>query len=81
MNETQEKITLRLHQIFHGGDRVTNKKLKETIQSVYNHYGLNSLKAKGTDILRYGFSTRRCKIRIGNDRVDGQILSTLDKWN
>lgn len=71
MTETQEKITSRLHQVFHGGDRVTNKQLKATIQSVYNQFSLNTFKAKGTDILKYGFSTKRCKIRIGNDRVDG----------
>ena len=76
---TQEKITLKLHHIFHGGDRVSNKKLKETIQAIYNQFGWASLKAKGTDITKFGFRTKKCKIRIGKDRIDGVELSTLDQ--
>lgn len=75
----KEKIILELHKLFKNGDRITNKKLKETIQQVYDKVGWISCKAKGTDITKYGFCTRRCKIRIGNNRVDGVILSTLDK--
>lgn len=75
---TEEKITLLLHQIFHGGDRVSNKQLKETIQAIYNQLGWTSCKAKGTDITKFGFGTKRCKIRVGKDRVDGVELSTLD---
>lgn len=76
---TAEKITLRLHQIFHDGSRVSNKQLKETIQAIYNEFGWTSLKAKGTDITKFGFSTKKCKIRIGKDRIDGVELSTLDQ--
>lgn len=74
----EEKITLRLHQIFRAGDRVSNKQLKEIIQKIYNQHGLTSYKAKGTDIKKFGFETKRCKIRVGKDRVDGVELSTLD---
>ena len=44
-----------------------------------NQFGWTSLKAKGTDIVKFGFRTKKCKIRIGKDRIDGVELSTLDQ--
>ena len=57
------------------GDRVTNKKLKDTLQSLYDKYQIKE-KAKATHIVRYGYLTKRCKIRIADKRIDGvEILS------
>jgi hypothetical protein len=57
------------------GDRVTNKELKATLQSLYDEHGIKE-KAKATHIVRYGYLTKRCKIRIGNKRIDGvEIIS------
>ena len=57
------------------GDRVTNKELKDTLQALYDKYQIKE-KAKATHIVRYGYLTKRCKIRIGDKRIDGvEILS------
>ena len=58
------------------GDRVTNKELKATLQSLYDKYLIKE-KAKATHIVRYGYQTKRCKIRIGDKSIDGvEIIST-----
>ena len=51
------------------GDRVTNKELKATLQSLYDEQGIKE-KAKATHITRY-YQVKKCKIRIGDNRVDG----------
>jgi hypothetical protein len=51
------------------GDRVTNKELKATLQSLYDEQGIKE-KAKATHITRY-YQVKKCKIRIGDKRVDG----------
>ena len=51
------------------GDRVTNKELKATLQSLYDEQGIKE-KAKATHITRY-YQVKRCKIRIGDKRIDG----------
>lgn len=57
------------------GDRITNKDLKATLQCLYDKYQIKE-KAKATHIVRYGYLTKRCKIRIGDKRIDGiEILS------
>ena len=65
---TQEKITLQLHHIFHGGDRVSNKKLKETIQAIYNQFGWTSLKAKGK------------RIAVVSNKFDAATKALCDKY-
>ena len=52
------------------GDRVTNKELKATLQRLYDKYQIKE-KAKATHIVRYGYLIKRCKIRIGDKRIDG----------
>ena len=60
---------------FQTGDRVSNKELKATLQRLYDKYQIKD-KAKATHIVRYGYRTKRCKIRIGDKRIDGiEILS------
>ena len=57
------------------GDRVSNKELKDTLQALYDKYQIKD-KAKATHIVKYGYLTKRCKIRIGDKRIDGvEILS------
>ena len=57
------------------GDRVTNKELKATLQSLYDKYQIKE-KAKATHIVRYGYLTKRCKIRIEDKRINGvEIIS------
>ena len=58
------------------GDRVTNKDLKATLQGLYDKYQIKE-KAKATHIVRYGYLTKRCKIRVGDKRIDGvELYST-----
>ena len=57
------------------GDRVSNKDLKAILQALYDKYQIKD-KAKATHIVKYGYLTKRCKIRIGDKRIDGiEILS------
>ncbi len=52
------------------GDRVTNKELKAILQDLYGKYHITE-KAKATHIKRYGYNVKKCKIRIGEKRIDG----------
>jgi len=66
-------IKNKLH--YQTGDRVTNKELKATLQRLYDKYQIKE-KAKATHILNFGYLTKKCKIRIGDKRVDGvEIIS------
>ena len=58
------------------GNRVTNKELKATLQSLYYKQEITE-KAKATHIARY-YKVKKCKIRIGDKRVDGyEIISEI----
>ena len=58
------------------GDRVTNKELKAALQCLYDKYQIKE-KAKATHITRY-YQVKKCKIRIGDKRIDGyEIISAL----
>ena len=59
------------------GDRVTNKELKATLQSLYDKYQIKE-KAKATHIMNFGYFTKKCKIRIGDKRVDGLELYSIN---
>ena len=65
MNEYTIKNNLH----YQTGDRVTNKELKATLQSLYDEHGIKE-KAKATHITRY-YKVKKCKIRIGDKRLDG----------
>lgn len=62
-----------LHSRYPSGSRVSNKELKAVIQMLYDRYGIKA-KATATDITRYGYSTRACKIPTDNGRINGLIL-------
>ena len=66
-------IEQELHQMYPSGTRVSNKELKEVIQMLYDSYGIKAV-ATATDITRYGYSTRACKIPTDNGRINGLIL-------
>ena len=55
------------------GDRITNKELKEILQRLYDKHQIRE-RAKATHIVRYGYTFKRCKIRIDGKRVDGMEL-------
>ena len=55
------------------GDRVTNKEMKKILQRLYDKYQIKEC-AKATHITRFGYTYKRCKIRIEGKRVDGMEL-------
>lgn len=71
------RIRNELNQLYHTGDRVTNKDLKRTIQLIYDRLGYKA-KAKGTDIKKYGYSTHKVKIPIDGKRYEGVELTKLE---
>ncbi len=73
MNE----YTIKNKLYYQTGDRVTNKELKATLQSLYDKYQIKE-KAKATHIVRYGYLTKRRKIRIGDKRIDGLELYSIN---
>ena len=69
----ENKIIYELNKLYPTGIRVTNKDLKRSIQDIYDRLGYKA-HAKGTDILKYGYLTKKVKIRIDGKRVDGVEL-------
>ena len=66
-------IEAELHNRYPSGCRVSNKELKKVIQMLYDSYGIKAV-ATATDITRYGYSTRACKIPTEDGRINGLIL-------
>lgn len=69
----ENKIIYELNKLYPTGIRVTNKDLKRSIQDIYDRLGYKA-HAKGTDILKYGYFTKKVKIRKDRKRVDGVEL-------
>ena len=69
----ENKIRIELQKLYKTGDRVTNKELKQQIQLIYDRLGFK-YKAKGTDIKKYGYGTKKVKITIDGKRIDGVEL-------
>ena len=63
--------------LYKHGDRITNKELKATLQSLYDQNKIKE-KAKATHIVRFGYTFKRCKIRIGDKRIDGLELYPIN---
>ena len=72
----ENKIIYELYKLYPTGIRVTNKDLKRSIQDIYDRLGYQA-HAKGTDILKYGYLTKKVKIRIDRKRVDGVELTKI----
>lgn len=66
-------ITKELHSMYPSGSRVSNKELKEVLQRLYNKYGLKVV-ATASDITRYGYRVKPCKLTIDDKRINGKIL-------
>ena len=66
-------ITKELHSMYPSGSRVSNKELKEVLQKLYNKYGLKVV-ATASDITRYGYRVKPCKLTIDDKRINGKIL-------
>lgn len=66
-------IAQELHNRYPSGSRVSNKELKKVIQMLYDRYGIKAV-ATATDITRYGYTTRACKIPTEDGRINGLIL-------
>lgn len=62
-----------LHSIYKSGDRVTIKELNSTLQSLYNKYQIKK-KAKSTDILLFGFRTKRATMAKDGKRQEGVMI-------
>ena len=62
---------------YHAGERVTNKELKATLQRLYDKHQIRQ-RAAATHIAKYGYTFKRCKIRIDGKRVDGMELYPTD---
>ena len=58
---------------YNTGDRVTKKELKERLQRLYDKHQIRQ-RATATHIAKYGYTFKRCKIRIEGKRVDGMEL-------
>ena len=72
----EKRIIDELNQLYHTGDRVTNKDLKRSIQLIYDKLGYKAT-AKGTNIKKYGYSTHKVKINIDGKRLDGVELTKI----
>ena len=72
----ENKIIYELNKLYPTGIRITNKDLKRSIQDIYDRLGYQA-HAKGTDILKYGYLTKKVKIRIDGKRVDGVELAKI----
>jgi len=72
----ENKIIYELNKLYPTAIRVTNKDLKRSIQDIYDRLGYQA-HAKGTDILKYGYLTKKVKIRIDGKRVDGVELAKI----
>lgn len=62
-----------LKQELQTGQRVKNPELKALIQQHYNRLGIKKT-AKATDITKYGFETKKVKIKEGDRYVNGVEL-------
>lgn len=69
-------IETELHNRYPSGCRVSNKELKAVLQMLYDSYGIKAV-ATATDITRYGYSTRACKVRTEDGRKNGLILIAI----
>ena len=66
-------ISKELYSKYPSGCRVSNKELKNVLQSLYDKYGLKVV-ATATDITRFGYKVKPCKIAIDKGRINGKIL-------
>lgn len=66
-------ISKELYSKYPSGCRVSNKELKNVLQSLYDKYGIRA-KATATDITRFGYKVKPCKVPSDKGRINGLIL-------
>ena len=59
-----------LHKLFKSGDIITIKELTQTLQSLYDKYKIKK-NAQSTDLLLFGFETKRAIIMKDGKRCEG----------
>ena len=59
-----------LHKLFKSGDIITIKELTQTLQSLYDKYKIKK-NAQSTDLLLFGFETKRAIIMKDGKRNEG----------
>ncbi len=67
-------IRKELYEIYPSGCRVSNKELKAVLQKLYKKHGIDTV-ATATDITRYGYKVKPCKLVVDNVRKNGLILT------
>ena len=73
-----EMIYHDLLELFHVGDRYSLAEVKQILQGVYDKHGLIS-KAKATDLLQFGFKTKRTILSKEGHRAEGFRIVELVK--
>ncbi len=63
-----------LREMYPSGTRVSNNELKAVLNSLFLRCGIDA-KATASDITKFGFHTRACKIPTDNGRINGLILT------
>lgn len=63
-------IQKELRQIIHTGDRLTNTEVRRILQSQYDKHQIKK-RAKATDIILFGFLTKRSIIMRDGKRNEG----------
>ena len=63
-------IQKELQQIIHTGDRLTNSEVRIVLQSLYDKYQIKK-RARATDIILFGFITKRAIIMKDGKRNEG----------
>ena len=71
-NPKHKEATMRdqLHKLFKSGDIITIKELNQTLQSLYDKYKIKK-NARSTDLLLFGFETKRAIIMKDGKRNEG----------
>lgn len=71
--QQQGSLTSQVKGLFRAGDRLTRAELKQRIQQLYDNLGMKKT-AKASDIRRFGFEMKDCKIR----QADGSRQSAVE---
>lgn len=63
-------IQQELRQIIHTGDRLTNSEVRRLLQTLYDKHQIRK-RARATDIILFGFLTKRAIIMKNGKRNEG----------
>ena len=66
-------IRKELYEMYPSDSRVSNKELTAVLQQLYKKYGVDAV-ATATDITRYGYKVKPCKLVVDNCRINGLKL-------